>query len=382
MYKYKVPFVATLLILISSASRAEVLHWWRFETGEFLQDAAGETPMEDSRSSNSSEFELPDDTDEGTSARGAFPARLGEFDNDSALEFSSTGHGLFATDSTEVTGDYTIEAFVRFDDLSLHDRIGAIIATQNSRLDPSQFSWMIQVRTDGFGGSEFGELAAWNSDGSRFEFLRSEMILEENTDYYLAGAFDLSANEYTFYLQNLTSGEGLRSETVQHTLSTLQPDPYFLIGGREGFTGVGLIDEIRFSNELLAVEDLLVNLASSLNFDCDSSGEIDVNDLNCITTAQLEDFFDTAGFIQGDATGDGNVAFDDFLILSSGFGSAGNYTEGDFDLSGKVDFSDFLILSTNFGQTSNAVTAVPEPTKLSVLLFGAVTAGFLRRRRN
>jgi hypothetical protein len=183
-------------------------------------------------------------------------------------------------------------------------------------------------------------------------------------------------------LQNLTSGEELQSKTVQHTRSTLQSNPYFLIGGREGFTGAGLIDEVRFSDEVFEVEDLLVNLASSFNFDCDSNDEIDVNDLNCITSSQLGDFFDITGFIQGDANGDGNVAFDDFLILSAGFGSAGNYTQGDFDLSGTVDFSDFLILSANFGQSPNAAVAVPEPSSLLILSLGALAAGPIRKRRS
>ena len=81
MHKYTVPFIATLLTLVSSASQAEVLHWWRFEAGEFLEDAAGDTQMDDSLSFNSSEFFLPDGVGEGASVGGAFPSTLGEFEN-------------------------------------------------------------------------------------------------------------------------------------------------------------------------------------------------------------------------------------------------------------------------------------------------------------
>ncbi len=53
--------------------------------------------------------------------------------------------------------------------------------------------------------------------------------------------------------------------------------------------------------------------------------------------------------IMGDADGDGNVGFEDFLALSVNFGKRDAvWEEGDFDQNGTVSFEDFLLLSVNF----------------------------------
>ena len=53
----------------------------------------------------------------------------------------------------------------------------------------------------------------------------------------------------------------------------------------------------------------------------------------------------------GDATRDGVVNFNDFLILSANFGETGtSWDTGDFDGDGETQFTDFLILSENFGK--------------------------------
>ena len=55
--------------------------------------------------------------------------------------------------------------------------------------------------------------------------------------------------------------------------------------------------------------------------------------------------------LPGDATGDGTVSFDDFLIVSANFGFATDraFAGGDFNGDGETSFEDFLILSNNFG---------------------------------
>lgn len=53
----------------------------------------------------------------------------------------------------------------------------------------------------------------------------------------------------------------------------------------------------------------------------------------------------------GDFNADGQVAFDDFLILSANFGTnVEPRTSGDADGNGRVEFADFLVLSKNFGK--------------------------------
>ena len=82
----------------------------------------------------------------------------------------------------------------------------------------------------------------------------------------------------------------------------------------------------------------------------------------------------------GDANLDNEVNFADFLILSENFGQAGAWREGDFDGDGTVDFPDFLALSANFSGAAEAAS-VPEPTGLSIALFGLLgMIGFRKRR--
>ncbi len=60
---------------------------------------------------------------------------------------------------------------------------------------------------------------------------------------------------------------------------------------------------------------------------------------------------ETNSQLVGDADGDDNVSFADFLILASNFGTAQDaiFSEGDFDEDGDIDFVDFLLLAGNFG---------------------------------
>jgi hypothetical protein len=90
----------------------------------------------------------------------------------------------------------------------------------------------------------------------------------------------------------------------------------------------------------------------------------------------------------GDADGDGNVTFTDFLALERGFGRSGfanavdAWEAGDFDLDGKVSHADFLTLYHAFGQSqpagvpAAAFASIPEPGGL----LAALGVLFLARR--
>jgi hypothetical protein len=57
----------------------------------------------------------------------------------------------------------------------------------------------------------------------------------------------------------------------------------------------------------------------------------------------------------GDANNDGEVGFEDFLILAQNFGKVDAvFADGDFNLDGVVGFADFLLLANNFGQGRNS----------------------------
>ena len=53
--------------------------------------------------------------------------------------------------------------------------------------------------------------------------------------------------------------------------------------------------------------------------------------------------------LTGDVDDNGEVTFEDFVQLSSNFGTDGAWEDGDLDQNGKIEFADFLILSANFG---------------------------------
>jgi hypothetical protein len=85
----------------------------------------------------------------------------------------------------------------------------------------------------------------------------------------------------------------------------------------------------------------------------------------------------------GDANHDGKVDLSDFGIVKENFGkSSVVWEQGDFDADAKVTLSDFGIVKANFGkiQTSNAATAVPEPSSCALALLGGLL--LLRKLKN
>ena len=124
--------------------------------------------------------------------------------------------------------------------------------------------------------------------------------------------------------------------------------------------------------------------APSDPLDCNGDGSVTTDDVACATAETLAGTLEAAGTLAGDLNLDGEVAFPDFLILSTNFGNAdlaGVYANGDIDLDGTIGFPDFLVLSANFGQTAGAAASVPEPTGLYSALAGICVLGMARRRR-
>lgn len=85
--------------------------------------------------------------------------------------------------------------------------------------------------------------------------------------------------------------------------------------------------------------------------------------------------------IPGDTDGNGIVEFEDFIILSTNFGTMQEWTGGDFDGNGLVDFGDFLGLSTNFDGVNVGAQPVPEPNSGLLASFGMLLLLGVRKRR-
>ena len=90
-----------------------------------------------------------------------------------------------------------------------------------------------------------------------------------------------------------------------------------------------------------------------LEGDCNKDGTLSASDLTCVYTINSRDaVLDALNTLPGDLDGNGDVSFDDFLVLSANFGQgAASYADGNIDLMDGVAFADFLILSDNFGKT-------------------------------
>lgn len=70
----------------------------------------------------------------------------------------------------------------------------------------------------------------------------------------------------------------------------------------------------------------------------------------CVDLGAVE----SSGFIPGDATGDGVVNLDDFVVLKSSLNLRGDVDSGDFNGDELIDLSDFAILKGNFGRAAES----------------------------
>lgn len=108
------------------------------------------------------------------------------------------------------------------------------------------------------------------------------------------------------------------------------------------FNGDRIID-VEDVDQLYAALRTPVQSGDSVQFDLYRDGILNSADVDSLLRVR-------AGMNTADLNLDGNVNFEDFLILAKNFGSAAlRWSHGDLDLDGWVGFSDFGILVANFG---------------------------------
>lgn len=103
-----------------------------------------------------------------------------------------------------------------------------------------------------------------------------------------------------------------------------------------------------------------------------------------LNTSVRGDSVATDGLLPGDANRSGTVDGNDFSILALNFNTAGGWDQGNFDSSPMIDGNDFSALALNFNgsSTAPAISAVPEPTTvtLAALMFVSLAAAGRRNR--
>ena len=201
----------------------------------------------------------------------------------------------------------------------------------------------------------------------------------------------------TRLLHLFIGGENEGFESPFYRTETFFPDPFDKDLNADGIPDKAFIGGELSNEDVVGIEnDRFVPVA------LEGAGaeftDLASNILTIVNDPLVDGYFDTTlnivmpGAFQapsplrlpGDVDGDGEVAFEDFLILSENFGTdVERYTLGDLNGDGTVQFPDFLILSGNFGQTRTAQAAsVPEPHTLPMSLSGiALLLGLARSIR-
>ncbi|MCA9196378.1 MAG: PEP-CTERM sorting domain-containing protein [Planctomycetales bacterium] len=145
-------------------------------------------------------------------------------------------------------------------------------------------------------------------------------------------------------------------------------------GGGGGLTG-------DFNNDgVVTTADLDVMVLGNAAYDVTGDGNADAADVTEMVSGLINTWI-------GDSNGDGEFSSGDFVqVFGIGkfeTGQAATWSEGDWNLDGVFDTSDFVAAFTEGGYELGpkaAVSAVPEPSTVVMLLFGLLPIGMLRRR--
>lgn len=253
---------------LTPADGATVAHW-RFEDGAFLQDSVGGFNL--TTTGTVTGYALP-----LTGAGSDFPNPV-PITGDTNLQGADfglrTGHLTVAHDAALAPSTFTVEAFAN---LSSASTSRSYIASRWNATD-NQRSWGFGVASSTGGTTnstinlserELYFSISPNGLGTTPNVLTigSGVQLTLDQDYYLAVSFaptGPTSGDITFWVQNLTTGGSLQQ--INQTISGI---PFAVTSGTfqvgtlnqdAGIRWAGVLDEVRFSNQVLTANQLLVS---------------------------------------------------------------------------------------------------------------------------
>jgi hypothetical protein len=251
--------LVTALTTIALSATASTVGYWRFEAGSgFLSDSSGNGLTLSTQGTAPVQYTLP-----GTGPGASFDRTIPQtgMANSMGAHIANAAGSFTCADSPSFSvTDFTIEAYVNRTNVP---SATTYVASQNVTTG-NQRSWAFGVAgSNPPTGLSTGELfVTLSADGVTAVVVGSGLVLEVNTDYYVAASLDTGYMTVTFHLKNLSTNGPLTSATKTSPVSTLKDsNGAFNIGafnnGINRFPGI--IDEVRLSRAVLKMEQLLVN---------------------------------------------------------------------------------------------------------------------------
>ena len=248
-------------------THASTIGYWRFEASAPFDDSSGNGLALTSAGAGFGDNAVaapgfPDPVPRNGSANARHAFTLGG----SVVEGPNPQELRLADDPLLPTGDFSIEAMVRWGVEVINNPVNGDIVTQWAS-GQQAFRWLINANNEMAIGLASSDATAFFTTGASFTFVA-------NNDYYVAAVVDFepdNATAVTFYVQDLTAGTPLQmipGVTGASNLPTGLRDSTadLIIGGAASFNPESYgprIDEVRLSSGLLAESELLISAGSA-----------------------------------------------------------------------------------------------------------------------
>jgi len=246
----------------STAAQASTVGYWRFEDSPGFTADSGDYGYALTAVSNPSPSALPE-TGRGSAIHNPIPQNA--WTNAQAADLDGNDMFTHPDEAPFSVGDFTIEAYVHAD---FDDYLRGIAGQATSA--SGQRAWMFAANPESSGDGLI-RLHLSSSGNYENDYYAPDGSFQAGKDYYVAASVQVDSGGagddgvITFYWQNLTDGGALHSATVAHGKSSLRNSTaplhigaWYSNGTQRGW--IGLIDEVRLSDEVLAPHRLLANV--------------------------------------------------------------------------------------------------------------------------